>query len=98
MGRTQQAVHAMPTSAGLPALGPWSSCHLGKGVVSFPCCQSRSSLTPEVSSCQGLEGDLHAGVPVSEPAPFTVAVTLTGVFDSVSTCSLSGPAHRPSSL
>lgn len=59
MGRTQQALHAMPTSAGLPAPGPWSSCHLGKGVVSIPRCRSRSSLTPEVSSSQGLEGDLN---------------------------------------
>ena len=45
-------------------------------------------------SAQGLEGDLNAGLPVSEPAPFTAAVTLMGVFDSVSTCSLSGPAHK----
>lgn len=56
--------------------------------------RSRSSLTPEVSSSQGLEGDSNAGLPVSEPAPFTAVVTLKGVFGSVSTCSLSGPAHK----
>ena len=56
--------------------------------------RSRSSHTPEVSSSQGLEGDSNAGLPVSEPAPFAAAMTLKGVFDSVSTCSLSGPAHK----
>lgn len=61
LGRTHRAEHAMPTSAGLPGQGPWSSCNLGEGVMHGPLLQKRVQPHTQSQQLPRVGGRLESG-------------------------------------